>query len=77
MKLAVFVVFLIYTSYLSFAQLSEGSFYHHGLKAYHDNDFKTYLNQMRLADEALPNQVRVLTNLTKAYALNGRKSRAV
>jgi hypothetical protein len=77
MKQVVFAIILIYASHLSFGQAIEGSFYHHGLKAYQNNDYKTYLAQMRLADEALPNQVRVMTNLTKAYALNGRKSRAV
>jgi len=77
MKRVVFLIALICTSQLSIGQVIEGSFYHHGLKAYQKKDYKSYLAQMRLADEALPNQVRVLTNLTKAYALNGRKARAV
>ena len=77
MKQLFYAFILLLLNSIAYSQNGAQGIYNEGIKAYEAQNYKQYLSLMRETDEIVPNQAPIMIHLSRAYALNGRKSRSV
>ena len=71
------LVILLISSFSLFSQETLQELYNDAAAAYEQKDYDTYLETLRTADELRPNHPAIIPKLAGAWALTGRKIRAI
>lgn len=74
---SILVCLLLTATSLVFAQEDLETVYAKAMKAYEQKDYETFLENIRTADELRPNHPAIVPKLAAAWALTGRKIRAI